>query len=112
MDQAAVNARMRTSKARNVRIHAEQGCIICQKKDGIDPAHWPTRRGHGAGWGLLEFLPLCRREHRLLDDGDPVTVSMIEQLAPVYYRRMYLAYRHDPKIDMGPQERIEEVMGV
>lgn len=97
-------------KARNVRIAAEQGCIICQKKEGIDPAHWPIRRSHGAGWGLLEFVPLCRREHRLLDNGDPVTVTMIEQLAPIYYRRMYRAYQDDSKIDFGPDKILEEVL--
>lgn len=82
--------------------------------DSIDPAHWPQHRGmggsHVVGWGLLEFVPLCRREHRLLDQGDPVTVSMIEQLSPAYYLRMYRAYRQDPKMYFGPEERIEEVL--
>ena len=96
-------------KKRNVRIAAEQGCVHCGRMDGIDPAHYPTRRSHGAGWGLLEFMPLCHSQHTLLDSNNPAVQRYVASLAHTYYNRMYRLFRGDPKIYFGPPERIEEV---
>ena len=95
-------------KNENKRIAEQHGCILTGKTEGIDPAHWPLRRSQGAGWGLLEFVPLASRFHRALDQEapDPALIALVDGAARLYYRRMLRFY---PDCYLGPPERIEEV---
>jgi len=93
-------------KKRNVRIAAEHGCILTGRSDGIDPAHVPYRRSHGAGWGLLEFVPLARSWHTRYDAGDPLAIALVSISALGYYRRVLRRYPHEY---LGPDWLIEEV---
>ena len=97
------------AKLRNKEIAAAYGCILHPgEMDGLDPAHWPLRRSQGAGWGLLEFVPLCRVWHRRLDTGDPVAAKLVDVAARVYYRQMLQLH---PMHYLGPEERVAEVKG-
>ena len=106
-------SRSRNAKNRktNILIAADNGCIHCGKRDGIDPAHFPKRRSQGAGWGLCEFVPLCREQHTLYDTGKMSTraLAVLAEVAKRYYTRMYLVYRDDPKTYLGPPELIQEM---
>jgi len=73
------------------QITHEQPCLVCGKY-GVDAAHYPLRRSHGAGWGLLEVVPLCRLHHRLLDEGNETWKKIIAPLADRYHRRMESCY--------------------
>ena len=75
----------------------------------MDAAHWPARRSHGATWGLLELIPLCRLHHRLLDDYVDPWPSLIATLASRYHQRMFALFGVDV-VYLGPEERIREVM--
>lgn len=61
---------------KNRRETSERGCLLCGAAPS-DPHHWPVRQSHGAGDSQLEMVPLCRRCHSAVHDGD---VRMIEQL--------------------------------
>ncbi len=89
------------------RINSEQPCLVCGRY-GVDPAHHPVRRSHGAGWGLLEIIPLCRAHHRRLDEGGEVWERIIEPLAADYHRRMYLCH-NSTDVYLGPEERVREI---
>lgn len=90
------------------RINSEQPCLVCGHY-GVDPAHWPVRRSHGAGWGLLEIIPLCRFHHRVLDFSVGPWRGIIEELAAHYHRRMYLCY-NETSVYLGPEARVKEVV--
>lgn len=85
----------------------QQPCLVCGKY-GVDAAHWPARRSHGAWWGLLEVIPLCRTHHTLLDNYVNPWPSIIAELGGEYHRRM-LALHGDGKVYCGDDTRIREV---
>lgn len=87
-------------------ITHEQPCLVCGKY-GVDAAHYPVRRSHGAGWGLLEIIPLCRFHHRLLDEGSEVWKNIIGEVADRYHRRMYLCY-HNTDVYLGTEEEVND----
>lgn len=88
-------------------IVRREPCLV-DGKYGVDPAHWPERRSHGAGYGLLEMLPLCREHHRLLDEGSGPWEDIIERLGKAYHVRQEKVYRNSG-LYMGPTDRIEAV---
>lgn len=96
-----------TDKKRTKEILRHQPCLVCGHPDD-DPAHWPTRRSQGAGWGLLEVIPLCRFHHRKLDAYEPSWVDIVGFLGEEFHGRMYLCYK-DSGLYLGPEDRIEEV---
>lgn len=75
------------------QITHEQPCLVCGKY-GVDAAHYPLRRSHGAGLGLLEVIPLCRFHHRLLDEGNPTWKKIVGELAFRYHERMLKCYEN------------------
>lgn len=89
-------------------IIKQQPCLVCGVADGIDCAHYPRRQAQGAGWGLLEVLPLCRYHHRLLDDYVAPWPEIIATLASDFHSRMLSCYTD--VVYMGPEERVEEVV--
>ncbi len=96
-----------TTQTRNKRIAAEYGCILTGRRDGVDPAHWPVRQSQGAGWGLLEFVPLSRYWHERLDAGDPLAARLVSTAARRYWECIIRRY---PEEYLGPPERVKEVM--
>jgi len=101
-------ARRPAHKDVNKRIANAHGCIMTGVRDDIDPAHCPHRQSHGAGWGLLEFVPLSRYWHRRYDDPtDRAATAIVEASARFYHARMLR--QHEGFLYMGPPERIEEV---
>ena len=97
------NARIRKA---NKTIAAEHGCIITGRKDGIDPAHLPYSQKDGAGWGLLEFVPLDHYLHRAYDLGDPHVIRMVDLCSRLYYDMMLRTHQD---MYLGPEWRIEQV---
>jgi len=100
-----------SAKDRNKRIAEEHGCILCGRHDGIDPAHYPIRRSQGAGWGLLEFIPLCHGTHYRLDNNllEPYELQVLDSCAMLYYKKVLRAHRDDASVYLGPDRRIREV---
>ena len=95
-----------TVKRRNVRLASDHGCILTGRPDGIDSAHVPYRQSEGAGWGLLEFVPLTRHWHELYDAGDAWAVELVNHGALMYYVHVLHKY---PQEYLGPEWRIAEV---
>lgn len=86
----------------------QQPCLVCGRY-GVDAAHWPVRRSHGAWWGLLEVIPLCRPHHDLLDSYARPWPEIVGQLGAEYHRRMFALHR-DENVYLGDDERIREVL--
>lgn len=62
-----------------------QPCLICGVEPSGDAHHWPVRKGHCAGYGLLEIVPLCRRDHYLAHDGDHRVLSQLATAGASYH---------------------------
>lgn len=61
-----------------------QPCLICGGPSG-DPHHFPVRKGKGAGDGLLEMVPLCRRDHDLAHEGDLRVLGQLAEAGALYH---------------------------
>lgn len=88
---------------RNRDIVRGQPCLVCGRY-GVDIAHHPVRRSHGAHYGLHEIIPLCRFHHRLLDDNVAPWPEIIAPLAEEFQKRMCSCY-NEPYPE--PDERTE-----
>lgn len=62
-----------------------QPCLICHYEPAGDAHHFPVRKGKGAGYGLLEMVPMCRRDHDLAHDGDHRVLGQLAVAGPLYH---------------------------
>jgi len=44
--------------------------------------------GAKAGWGDDEWIPSCRKHHRMLDEGEEWVVAVVKAAAPLYWRSL------------------------
>ena len=61
-----------------------QPCLICHSDPAGDAHHWPVRKGHGAGYGLLEIVPMCRRDHDIAHNGDHRVLRQLARAGALY----------------------------
>jgi hypothetical protein len=101
---------MNAKEERGLRLVREYPCILTGWRGQVDLAHWPKRRSQGAGWGVLEVVPLRRDWHRRLDEGDEVAAVLVSIAANAHHARILKRVKAE-RLDvyLGPEERVREV---
>ena len=62
-----------------------QPCLICGG-EAHDAHHWPVRKSHGGGDGLLDRVPMCRRDHDLAHRGDLRVLRQLSVAGAAYHK--------------------------